>query len=137
MPDRVDAETRSRIMSKIRSMGTKAELAFAEALSSQGISGFEQHKKMLGNPDFVFLERKIAVFIDGDFWHGYNWVQKGKAPPEGYWQEKIRKNMDRDRAVTQQLESEGWIILRFWEHEIKSEIHACIFRLKEALSENP
>lgn len=133
MPDRVDSKTRSRIMSSIRSKNTKVEMEFVEGLLSEGIDGFECHKKMLGNPDIVFEGERLAIFIDGDFWHGYNWISKGKLPPQGYWQEKITKNMERDRLVTSQLESEGWKVMRFWEHEVKADLSKCIITVTEAI----
>jgi len=133
MPDKFSKETRSRIMSHIRSKNTKVELAFRKELVRKGLRGYRIHKKIIGNPDIVFTKKKIAVFIDGDFWHGYNWKIKGKTPPKEYWQEKIQKTIGRDKKINSMLKKDGWTVIRFWEHEIKSDIVACIQKVSSLL----
>ena len=131
MSDRITKEQRSRIMSSIKSVNTSLEINFKKLLSKNKILGFRQHPKMLGNPDFAFAKNKIIVFIDGDFWHGYNWKNLGKAPPKKYWQKKIEKNIARDKKYTKQLKKDGWKVLRFWEHEIKKNPEKCLEKIKK------
>ena len=88
------------------------------------------HPKMLGNPDFVFPKKKLVIFIDGDFWHGYNWKKLHKVPPRRYWQAKISRTIARDKDYTKQLKRAGWKVLRFWEHEIIINPRKCINMLK-------
>ena len=126
MADRITKEQRSKIMSNIKSVNTSLEINFKKLLSKNRFKGFRQHPKMLGNPDFACIKKKIVIFIDGDFWHGYNWKKLGKIPPKRYWQAKIEKNIARDKKYTKQLKKEGWKVLRFWEHELKKCPDQCI-----------
>ena len=135
MPDVFDKETRSRIMSRIKSKDTKAEIAFRKALWREGIRGYRVHYKLPGKPDVIFLKKKIIVFIDGDFWHGYTWKVLGKVPPAVYWQGKIAGNMERDKKQTEQYEKDGWTVIRFWEHEVLSDARACVHKLIDILNE--
>src|SRR3989344_6089130 len=119
MADRITKEQRSRIMSHIKSVNTSLEI------------GFKKHLKMLGNPDFSSSKKRIAIFIDGDFWHGYNWKKLGKIPPKKYWQKKIEKTIERDKKYTKQLKKEGWKVLRLWEHDIKKNLAKCLLKIKK------
>ena len=122
-------------MSRIRSVNTSLELTFKKLLSENQIKGFRMHPKMLGNPDFAYKKKKIVIFIDGDFWHGYNWKKLGKVPPKKYWQAKIERNIARDKKYTRQLKKEGWKVLRFWEHDVKKKPLKCIEKVKKILNE--
>ena len=106
-------------MSKIRSSKTKPELALRKAI--RGL-GFSYQPKIRFNPDFAHRKKKIAVFVDGDFWHGYNWQKLGKLPPKGFWQRKIIRNLERDIRYTLALKEKGWKVIRIWEHQIKKDI---------------
>ena len=119
MPDKFDKKTRSRIMSRIRSKNTSLEVEFRKLLWKNGLGHYRIHYKLSGKPDVVYVSKKIVIFIDGDFWHGYNWKKLGKIPPKKYWQEKIQKNIDRAKKYNRQLRKEGWTVFRFWEHDIK------------------
>lgn len=106
-------------MSRIRSKNTKPELLMFELLESAGIE-FERHYKMLGNPDIVFPEKKLAVFIDGEFWHGrYLKMRKDRLPE--YWVKKITHNIKRDKKYRKQLREEGWDIIQLWEDSIRKD----------------
>jgi DNA mismatch endonuclease (patch repair protein) len=133
MPDKFDKQTRSRIMSKIRAKDTKAELTFRKALWREGLRGYRLHASLPGKPDIVFRRARLVIFIDGDFWHGYLWKELGRVPPKGYWQEKIQKNIDRDKRLDKELRQAGWRVLRFWEHEVENDLDSCINIVKEAL----
>ena len=99
MADRITKKQRSHIMSHIRSKNTSPELKLKKAMVKAGLRGFKMHPKMLGNPDFVFPKQKVVIFVDGCFWHGYNWKKLGKVPPRKYWQKKILGNMKRIRNI--------------------------------------
>ena len=129
MPDVFDSRTRSRIMSCIRSSGTKPEVKFRRALSSSGLKNYKTHYNILGKPDIVFPKRKLAIFIDGSFWHGYNWKKLGKVPPKKYWQGKIERTIKRDELITKSLKRNGWTVLRFWEHEINKNTKGCVSKV--------
>ena len=90
------------------------------------------YPKMDGNPDFAIPSRKVAIFCDGDFWHGYNY-RNGKKLKAGYWRNKIEGNMRRDRKVSQRLRYHGWSVLRFWEHDLKKRSELCARKIKKKL----
>src|SRR5437867_1261343 len=102
MTDVLTKEQRSRNMAAIKSSGNKTtERLFQKLLRTQKISGWRRNDKRLsGSPDFVFYNRKVAIFIDGDFWHGYNMRVLGKKLPNAFWKKKILANIDRDKRVT-------------------------------------
>jgi len=105
-------------MSKIRSKNTKAErIVFCE-LQKRKIYFQKHYKKAIGSPDVAFPRKKIAIFIDGDFWHGRYFFKDGKRLPKKYWREKIKTNIQRDKRNRAKLKKLGWKILRIWEHEI-------------------
>ena len=108
MPDVYDKKTRSRVMSRIRAKDTKAEIALRKALWREGVRGYRVHYKLPGKPDIVFTKKKVVVFVDGDFWHGYTWKTLGKVPPKEYWQDKIQGNIDRDKIYNEQYRKDGW-----------------------------
>lgn len=115
-------------MSRIRSKNTTIELLFEEELKRRGFSTYLKNPKGIpGKPDFAFVARKIAVFCDGDFWHGYNWdvVKDSIHSNRDFWISKIGKNMARDARVNAALREQGWKTFRFWGHEIKKNITQC------------
>lgn len=121
MPDTVDKEVRSRIMSRIRARGNAStELRLRMMLVRAGISEWKMHDTELpGNPDFCFPEAQVAVFVDGCFWHGC--PRCGHIPKSNreYWTKKIERNKDRDNINSLELRERGWRVLRIWEHELK------------------
>ena len=117
MTDIFTPEKRSWVMSRIRGTNTKIDLKMKEMLSDAGYR-FEMYPKMSGNPDFAHKKRKIAIFCDGDFWHGYKYNEK-KKPAKKVWRDKIETNMRRDQRNSRKLRREGWSVLRFWEHDIE------------------
>ena len=133
MPDKFSRKTRSTIMSKIRSKNTSLETNFRKLLWKNGLGRYRIHYNLPGKPDIVYVSKRVAIFLDGDFWHGYNWKKLGKVPPKKYWQAKIQKNIDRAKNYNKLLKKEGWKVLRFWEHEIKQDSHKCIKKVKSAL----
>ena len=135
MPDRFNKQTRSAIMSKIKDKNTSLEVNFRKLLWKNGLTRYRIHYNLPGKPDIVFVSRKIVIFLDGDFWHGYNWKKLDKVPPKKYWQGKIQKNIDRAEKYNKQLKKDGWKVLRFWEHDIKTNQEKCIKKVKKEFGE--
>jgi DNA mismatch endonuclease (patch repair protein) len=110
---------RSQIMAAIRSHGNKdTELKLASILRSAGITGWRRHQPVPGHPDFIFRCHRLAVFVDGCFWHGC--PKHGRTPGSNraYWLPKLRRNRQRDRQTTRVLRTAGWRVLRFWAHDL-------------------
>jgi DNA mismatch endonuclease (patch repair protein) len=116
------------IMSHIKSKDTKPELLLRRALWRKGFR-YRIHRRDIGNADIVFIKEKIAVFVDGEFWHGRCWKEQGKIPPKGYWQNKIMRNMERDNKTNDTLISEGWYIFRFWDSEVINSLDKCVAKI--------
>ena len=133
MADVFTPEKRSWVMSRIRGRGTGIDLRMGRILAGLGIK-FDEYPNMTGNPDFASRRLKIAVFCDGDFWHGYDY-STGRIPRQKFWREKIERNMRRDRYVTRRLRREGWSVLRFWEHDIDGNPAKCAGRLRRKIDE--
>lgn len=119
-------------MSRIRGKNTKIDLKMNEILKNLGFP-YEMYPKMFGNPDFVLKREGIAIFCDGDFWHGYDYAKKKTY--KKYWKEKIERNMKRDLYVSRKLRREGWSVLRFWEHDIEKRMDVCIGRIIRKIME--
>lgn len=131
-----------KIMSSIPSKDTRPELLLRKALWRENLRYRVNYKKLPGKPDIVFTKYHIAVFCDGDFWHGHNWAIRGMNSLEeelnGYsefWRNKILHNIERDNEVNILLRSLGWKVLRFWESEINEDLNGCVQAVKEALFE--
>ncbi len=118
MADCFTKEKRSEIMSKIRSKNTKAEVLVFRELRRRGIYFQKHYKRAIGSPDIALPRKKKAVFIDGGFWHGYNFKKQKERLPKKYWLAKIEGNIKRDRKNRAKLKREGWEVLRVWEHEV-------------------
>jgi DNA mismatch endonuclease (patch repair protein) len=115
--DRISKEKRSKIMSAIRSKDTKPEITLRKALWARGL----RFRVYYGREkiDIAFPSKKLAVFVDGCFWHGCPFHSHLPKSRESYWRPKLKKNIERDQAKNKRLETEGWKIMRFWEHELK------------------
>lgn len=121
-------EKRSALMSRIRGRGTGPEKTIIEALREKK-EDFDTHAKDLpGRPDVVFREVKLAVFIDGSFWHGWRFpLWEGKLSPK--WREKIAANRARDQRNFRKLRRQGWKVVRVWEHQVERNSEACVDRI--------
>lgn len=115
----------SKIMSCIPSKGTRPEIALGKILWSNGIH-YRKHYNIAGKPDFVIISRKIAIFVDGDFWHGHNWKLRGLknlkeelATYKKFWSEKITNNIIRDKKADYSLRKNDWKVIRLWESDLK------------------
>ena len=124
-------------MQQVKSKDSQIELLLRKELWNRGIRYRKNVRKIYGNPDITFIGLKIAVFCDSEFWHGYDWEHRKadfKSHQE-FWIPKIERNMERDKEVTQKLESDGWIVLRFWGNEIKKKTTECANRIEDAIKE--
>jgi len=107
-------------MSKIRSKDTKFESEFISLLKKEDIKGFKLNvKDIKGKPDIVFKKEKICIFLDSDFWHGWQYPRWKHLLKNDFWREKIEKNRKRDKKITQYLRRKEWKVIRIWEHDIK------------------
>lgn len=115
------SEAVSRVMSSNKAKNTSPELILRKAIYSAGLRGYRLHsKKVLGKPDIIFVKKKIAIFVDGCFWHG---CKKHASVPRTnvlFWKEKIARNKERDKEVNRKLRKDGWKVSRIWEHELKN-----------------
>ena len=119
MSDVFTKEKRSEVMSRIKGKGNKdTELVMIQILRSNHISGWRRNQAVLGKPDFVFLKQKIALFVDGCFWHGCPKHSNAPKNNHEFWREKLQKNKDRDKFVARELRKIGWKVVRVWEHEL-------------------
>lgn len=125
--DRHTPEQRRKNMQAIKNKDSKIELLLRKELWNRGLRYRKNVNKIFGKPDIVFTGKKIAVFCDSEFWHGYNWEERKNdfKSHQEFWISKIERNMERDREVTQRLEAEGWTVLRFWGKDIKKNVVQC------------
>jgi DNA mismatch endonuclease (patch repair protein) len=120
MADVYDKKTRSAVMRKVRSKGNKStELKLIAFFKDNNITGWKRNYKVKGHPDFVFLDKKIAIFVDGCFWHGHDCRNTRPKENSEYWAKKRARNMRHDREITSMFENRGWTVIRIWECELK------------------
>lgn len=121
MADSIDRKKRSWVMRQIRSRHNKStELKFVEILKDKSITGWRRNYPLVGSPDFAFPKNRVAVFVDGCFWHGCPKHCRMPSSNRKYWKKKIEENMQRDKRTDRQLRARGWKPMRFWEHDLKS-----------------
>lgn len=123
-------------MSRIRGHGNKdTELALMNLLRQHGITGWRRNQKIFGKPDFLFRRNRLALFVDGCFWHGCAKHCKIPAGNRAFWKKKFAANKARDRRVNRVLRKEGWRVLRIWEHDLAKRGAACVRRIQAVLSQ--
>lgn len=122
-------------MSKVKLKNGKAETLLAKRLWGQGLRYRRNYKKLPGSPDIAITKFRIAIFIDGEFWHGKDWEARKERLHHNreYWIEKIEENIARDKRVDQELFALGWTPLRFWEKEVLKNTEYCIDKVFEIL----
>lgn len=135
-----DPKITHKIMSSIKSKDTKPEIILRKALWAKNYRCRVNYKELPGKPDIVFTKYKIAIFCDGDFWHGHNWAVRGMVSLEQelegyseYWRNKICKNIQRDEEITKKLYADRWYVLRFWESDIRSNTEECVRTIEQAI----
>jgi DNA mismatch endonuclease (patch repair protein) len=129
MSDVFTKAKRSEVMSRIRGRGNKdTELTLARLLRRQGITGWRRNQPVFGKPDFIFRKARLAVFVDGCFWHGCPKHATKPANNRAFWKKKLAGNKKRDALVTRTLRRAGWRVLRIWEHELAKKNKARLAR---------
>lgn len=125
--DKHTSEQRRKNMRAIKNKDSQIELLLRKELWKRGLHYRKNVNRIYGKPDIAFIGRKIAVFCDSEFWHGYNWEERKKdfKSHQEFWIPKIERNMQRDIEVTEKLQSEGWTVLRFWGNDIKKNVNEC------------
>lgn len=125
-------EPTSRRMAIVKLKHSSEEIAVAKRLWAEGFRYWLNYKKLPGSPDIAIKKYRIAVFIDGEFWHGFNWLERKKNLRRNreYWIAKIEENIQRDLKVDKTLESIGWKSIHFWSNEIKKDLDGCIEKIK-------
>lgn len=133
MTDVLTPEQRKRNMSRIHGKNTGPEIKLRRLLWSNGVRGYRIHYKLPGKPDIVFIKKKITIFIDGCFWHKCPACFLEPETRKEFWMKKIDSNVERDWKNTQQLQDDGWTVLRFWEHEIRKAPDEVVEKILEFL----
>ena len=135
MADVFTRRKRSEVMAAIKGRGNRStEWRLRSRLVSSGIAGWRVNAAdVLGKPDFVFESAKIAIFVDGCFWHGCRHCRNIPASNHKFWAAKIDATKKRDQKVTRNLKKSGWRVIRFWEHELKHEPKKCVATIQNAL----
>lgn len=126
---------RSDIMSRVRGKGNRStELAMVSLFRRHRITGWRRHARVFGSPDFVFPKCRLAVFVDGCFWHCCPTHATQPASNRAFWRRKLAQNKARDRLVTRKLKQDGWSVIRVWQHELKMDRPECIGRILSAVA---
>lgn len=124
-------------MSRVKNKDSVIEVTLRKELWSRGLRYRKNMKTVFGKPDIVFVGKKVAIFCDSEFWHGYNWeVKQGEIKSHrDFWLPKIERNIKRDKEVNAALEADGWKVLRFWGDEIRKNVKACADLIVDVLKE--
>ena len=133
--DKLTKEQRKRNMQANKSTGTKPEILLAKMLFARGYRYKKNDKDVFGHPDLTFKKIKLAIFVDGEFWHGKDWEKRKKdhKTNKDFWIKKIERNIERDKEVNEELTKQGWIILRFWSKEIEKSLLSCILKIENEI----
>lgn len=136
MADIFDKEKRSAIMRQVKSKKNKStELRLIKIFKENGVTGWKRNYPVKGHPDFVFLKQRIAVFVDGCFWHGHDCRNTSPSANEEFWRKKRERNIKHDKEITELFESRGWTVIRIWECELKQQnCERTLLKIKKYLS---
>lgn len=138
MVDVLTPGRRSYLMSRIRGHGNElTELRLLALFRQSRIAGWRRHLPLPGKPDFAFPKQKVAVFVDGCFWHGCPKCYTRPKTNRKFWDKKRTDNMARDRRVNRQLRSQGWKVIRIWQHSLQKSPPTCLKRIHRALGVVP
>jgi DNA mismatch endonuclease (patch repair protein) len=135
MADVYTKRKRSAVMARIRSRGNAAtELKLVSLLRLNSVTGWRRHQQVFGHPDFIFLTKRLAIFVDGCFWHGCR--KHGSQPLSNvsFWRQKFERNKQRDKLVSRTLRSEGWRVIRIWQHDLSQNPNAVIRSIRRHLN---
>ena len=122
-------------MHRVKSKDSEIEKILRNALWNKGYRYRKNVKDVFGHPDIVFKSKKVAIFCDSEFWHGYDWERKKNEikTRQDFWIPKIERNMQRDKEVNMKLSEEGWTVLRFWGTEIKKQTENCVKEIEKCI----
>lgn len=136
--DRLTPEQRHKNMQAIKNKDSEIELLLRRELWGRGLCYRKNVKTVFGHPDIAFVGKKVAIFCDSEFWHGYDWEHRKNdiKRRRDFWIPKIEWNMQRDIEVTGMLEADGWIVLRFWGTEIKTDVSKCADIIETTVKNN-
>lgn len=135
------AKTQEQIhfnMQRVKNKDSEIEMLLRKALWAKGYRYRKNVKSIYGHPDIAFISKKIAIFCDSEFWHGYDWENRKNdfKVRQDFWIPKIERNIERDKEVTTKLEQDGWIVIRFWGKEIKKNTDYCVNIIEKAVNGN-
>ena len=135
--DRLTPEQRRKNMQAIKNKDSKIEVKLRKELWKKGLRYRKNVKGIFGHPDIAFIKKRVAIFCDSEFWHGYDWANKKNEikTRREFWIPKIEKNMQRDEVVNKTLENDGWIVLRFWGKEIEKNLQTCVETIEKVVKE--
>ena len=136
MTDVLTPDQRKFNMSRIKGKNTNPEIIIRKLLYSHGIKGYRIHYDLPGKPDIVFVKKRLAIFIDGCFWHKCPIDFKEPESRKEFWMRKINANVVRDKKVNTALESLGWFVLRFWEHDVTKNPEEIIEEIRDKLQDS-
>lgn len=128
-------EATSKRMSRVKLKRGSAEMTLAKLLWHEGYRYWLNYKKLPGSPDIAIQKYHVAVFVDGEFWHGYDWENKKPKLKRNreYWIEKIEENIARDKRVDQELSARGWTPIHFWSKEVQKDVYGCVQTVKDLI----
>lgn len=135
--DNLTKEQRLKNMRANKAKDTKIELSIRKILWNKGYRFRKNYQHIVGKPDIVFLKKKVAIFCDGVFWHGFDWgnCKADIKTNTTYWVKKIETNIKKDEFVNQELTKNGRIVLRFWEFELKNDLLNCFLKIETVLKQ--
>lgn len=136
--DKLTPEQWHKNMQAVKSKNTKIELLLRQELWKRGLRYRKNVKSVFGHPDIAFIGKKVAVFCDSEFWHGYDWDKRKSdiKSNKAFWIAKIERNIARDKEVNDYLTSHGWTVLRFWGKEIQKNVTHCVDMIEKEVSRN-
>jgi DNA mismatch endonuclease Vsr len=134
--DKLTLDQRRKNMQAVKSKGSKIEITLAKALWARGYRYRKNDKSVYGKPDLTLKRYSLAIFVDGEFWHGKNWVlhKNDHKTNKDFWHRKIERNIERDKQVNKILKSHGWTVLRFWGRDIENKLYLCLIKIEKAIN---
>lgn len=135
--DKLTPEQRAKNMRAVKNKDSEIEQLLRRCLWEKGLRYRKNVKSIYGHPDIAFIGKKVAVFCDSEFWHGFDWENRQNEikSRRDFWIPKIERNIQRDAEVNQKLQAEGWLVLRFWGKEIKTDVVSCADLVVKCLEE--
>ncbi len=136
--DKLTLEQRHKNMQAVKSKDSKIEVLLRQELWKRGLKYRKNVKTVFGHPDIAFIGKRVAVFCDSEFWHGYDWTKRKSdiKSNQEFWISKIERNMARDEEVNEYLTSHGWVVLRFWGKQIQKDAAGCADIIEKEVNRN-